>query len=106
MRVIDLRKVSIATSCWENNYGMRVEKKPEQPTFLGARMHEKRPLQQADTWTFCVIFEFGSRRTETFYGTRAISLWSAWKAKQFGESQPRRKQPRQSLKHKQQLELL
>ena len=104
MRVIDLRKVSIATSCWENNYGMRVEKKPEHPTFLGARMHEKRPASQADTWTFCVVFEFGSRRTETFYGKRATSLWSAWKARQFGgNNQPRQK--RQKPKSKQ-LELL
>ncbi len=77
---------------------MRVDKKPEHPTFLGAHMHEKRPASQADAWTFCVVFEFGSRRTETFYGKRAQSLWSAWKAKQFGKAKRQRQ--------KKQLELL
>jgi hypothetical protein len=107
MRVIDLRKVSIATKGWENEFGMRCTALPPVPTYLGVPMHEKRSLSQADHWRFYVTFEFGSRRTETFYGNRAHSLWSAWCARIFGNEKPgNNKRQRQKPQSTPQLQLI
>ena len=96
MNLIISLKHAISASCgWENNYRHKwnSEAPPEFPTFLGAACHELRPAHMHDTWRFFVVFQFGSRVTEKFYGSRARGLWKEWKAMQFSKLRikPKRK---------------
>jgi len=81
--LISLNHVILARQGWINEFGMELDSKPSHPTFLGVKLHSKRPLESADVWQYFVEFEFGSRRTERFYGRKATALWAAWCAKTF-----------------------
>lgn len=86
--IINLRLAHSAYVGHENNYGQRVLalNPPVVPTFLGSPAHPDRPKEQYDTWRFFVTFKFGFSRTETFYDTRARSLWAEWKRIQFSKT--------------------
>lgn len=97
-RVVNLRAVQWAKLHYINQYNQEVNKPPKLPT------HRLRPmlrtdlvfgstesmydraerLDMLDRWCPVLYMQLSANHTLKFTGDKALSLWAAWKAKQYG----------------------
>jgi len=96
--VFDFSKAQWCEFGYENQYGHTSPTLPYGPTIRGCRFKEdavmfggtETHLDYAkrqgilDTWRLKIKLTFASNHRLTFYGEKAVSVWSEWSAKQFG----------------------
>lgn len=103
-KIVDLNKVQWASLHYKNDKGNILGGKPPRNTVHGiafddtafAYPHVEYPLETClerakrleilDVWTPVLVLQVQCNRTIRYTGPKAISVWKAWRAKVFGES--------------------
>lgn len=116
--VISIDKIIVAVFGWRNQYNNVFNScRPPTPTVNGApikdefaRAHSSYPLETAieramrldiiDKWIPCLWVRMQGGVRTTFTGGRAISIWEAYKAKQFGAATHHENKRRDTTKTK------
>lgn len=98
--VVDLNKVVWANLIWSNGKGNTREQIPSHPyfsvngmvysihdIFKGTNAGEYcKKHNLIDVWTPELTLQLGANHRLVYTGTKALSIWEAWKAKIFGGS--------------------
>lgn len=101
--VLDLNKVQFASFWYQNQEGLIVHTKPRGPTVRGMAVGDEyafphcdypnetmleraRRMDLLDVWTPWVKFDIAANRCVRYCGKKAISMWTTYRAKIYGNS--------------------